>query len=201
MCSSSRVLVFFSQSMWGLCFVSQGIPRTTWGHPRLMIINIKSSSKPAASQCTVVAAVIHPCLLTVLSTLKACRGGIVREGRRRRLTREGSIKFLVAPQSMRVVVVTVLALYRNLIGNRRAHSDLLATITEAISREEEDVTMSSCSKKTALQFHRHLPRSARGITTQWVSFLSPPSLSHISLSLPPPMSKWFILVPGSEWGG
>ena len=47
--------------------------------------------------------------------------------------REGSIKFLVAPQSMRVVVVTVLALYRSLIGNCKACLDLLATITEAIS--------------------------------------------------------------------
>ena len=71
--------------------------------------------------------------------------------------REGSIKFPVAPQSMRAVVVTVLALYHNLIGNRKARSDLLATITEAISKEEEDVTTSSCFKKTAPQFRRHLP--------------------------------------------
>ena len=67
------------------------------------------------------------------------------------------MKFLVAPQSMRAVVVMVLALYHNLTGNRKARLDLLATITEAISREEEDVTTSSCFKKTALQFHQHLP--------------------------------------------
>ena len=107
--------------------------------------------------CSSDLAVIRPCLLTVLSMLKACRGGMVREGRRRRLTREGSIKFPVALQSMRVVVVMVLALYRSLIGNRKARSDLLATITEAISREEEDVTTSSCFKKTAPHFRRHLP--------------------------------------------
>ena len=71
--------------------------------------------------------------------------------------REGSIKFPVAPQSMRAVVVMVLALYRSLIGNRKARLDLLATITEAISREEEDVTTSSCFKKTAPWFHWHLP--------------------------------------------
>ena len=145
-----------------------------------------------------VAAVIRPCLLTVLSMLKACRDGMVCEGRRRWLTREGSIKFPVALQSMRAVVVTVLALYHNLIGNRKARSDLLATITEAISREEEDVMTSSCFKKTAPRFRRHLLQSARGIITQRVSFLSPPSLSHISLSLPPPMSKWFVLVLGFE---
>ena len=88
--------------------------------------------------------------------IKACRGGMAREGRRRQLMREGSIKFLVAPQSMRAVVVMVLALYHNLIGNRKAHLDLLATISEAILREEEDVTTSSCSKKTAPQFRWHL---------------------------------------------
>ena len=144
---------------------------------------------------------ICPCLLIVPSTLKACRAGMGREGRRRWLTREGSIKFLVAPQSMRAVVVTVLALYCSLMGNHKAHSDLLATITEAMSREEEDITPSSCFKKTAPRFRRHLPRFARGVITQWVSFPSLPSLLHILLSLPPPMSRWFIFALGFEWGG
>ena len=144
---------------------------------------------------------IRPCLFAVPSTLKACSGGMVREGKRRRLTREGSMKFPVAPQSMRAVVVTVLALYCSLMGNHKARSDLLATITEAISREEEDITTSSCFKKTAPQFCQHLPRSARGVTTQRVSFLSPLDLSHISLDLHPPMSRWFVLVLGFERGG
>ena len=125
---------------------------------------------------------------------------MVPEGRRSWLTREGSMKFPVAPQSMRVVVVTVLARYHNLIGNRKALLDLLATITKAISREEEDITTSSCFKKTAPRSCWHLPRFVRGAITQWVSFLSPPSLSHISLSLPPPMSRQFELAPGSKWG-
>ena len=116
-------------------------------------------------------------------------------------TREGSIKFPVAPQSMRAVVVMVLALYHSLIGNRSARSDLLATITEAILREEEDVTASSCFKKTAPRFRRHLLQFARGVITQWVSFLSLPSLLHISLSLPPPMLRQFILALGFEWDG
>ena len=146
-------------------------------------------------------AVIRPCLLTVPSTLKACKAGIDREGRRRRSTREGSIKFPVAPQSMRAVVVTVLALYCSLMGNRRAHSDLLATITEAISREEEDVTASSCFKKTALRLRRRLSRLSRGVITQRVSFLSLLSLLHISSSLPPPSSRWCVLVPVCEWDG
>ena len=127
---------------------------------------------------------IHPCLLTVPSTIKACKAGIDREGRRRQLTREGLIKFPVAPQSMRAVVVTVLALYCSLMGNHKARLDLLATITEAMSREEEDVTTSSCFKKTAPRFRRHLPQFAKVVITQQVSFLSLPILSRISLSLP-----------------
>ena len=66
------------------------------------------------------------------------------------------MKFPVAPQSMRAVVVMVLALYHSLMGNRKARSDLLATITEAMSREEEDITTSSWFKKTAPRFCRRL---------------------------------------------
>ena len=57
------------------------------------------------------------------STFKAWRGGIDCDGRRRRLTRDGSIKFLVAPQSMRAVVTTVLAPCFRQIGNWIARSD------------------------------------------------------------------------------
>ena len=54
-------------------------------------------------------AIIHPCLFGVPSTFKAWRGGIDRDGRRRRLTRDGLIKFPVAPQSTRAAVAMVLA--------------------------------------------------------------------------------------------
>ena len=96
---------------------------------------------------------------------------------------------------MRAVIVTVLALYHSLMGNCKARSYLLATITEAMLREEEDVTTSSCFKKTAPRFRRHLLRFVKGIITQRVSFLSLPSLSHISLSLLPPISD----VAGLAW--
>ena len=46
-----------------------------------------------------------------------------QDGRRRWRTREGSIKFLVALQSMRAVVTTVLTLCCRWMGNRIAHSD------------------------------------------------------------------------------
>ena len=51
---------------------------------------------------------------------------------------------------MRAVVMMVLVLYHSRMRNLKARLDLLATITEAMLREEEDVTMSSCFKKTAL---------------------------------------------------
>ena len=62
MCSSSNEIVFFTQSMQGLFFVSQGIPRTIWARPRPTIMRDKSSSKVVVWQWTWVAAVICPCL-------------------------------------------------------------------------------------------------------------------------------------------
>ena len=47
--------------------------------------------------------------------------------------REGSMKFLVAPQSIRAVVMMVLILYCRQMGNQIARSDWLATSTEAIA--------------------------------------------------------------------
>ena len=83
----------------------------------------KSSLKVVAWQWTRVVVVICPCLFRVPSTFRAWRGGIGREGRRRRLTRDGSIKFPVAPQLTRAVVTMVLAPCFRQIGNQIAHSD------------------------------------------------------------------------------
>ena len=109
MCSLLNKMVFFTQSMKGLFFVSQGIPNTIWAHPRPTIMRDKLSSKAMAWQWNHVVAVICPCLFRVPSMFRAWRGGIDCEGRRRRLTREGSMKFLVAPQSTRAVVTMVFA--------------------------------------------------------------------------------------------
>ena len=43
------------------------------------------------------------------------------------------MRFPVAPQSIRVVVAMVLILYCRRMGNRIAHSDWLATSTEAMT--------------------------------------------------------------------
>ena len=101
------------------------------------------------------AAVIHPCLLAVLLMLKAWRGWIDLDGRRRSWTKEGSIKFPVALQSMRAMAAMVLNLYCSQMGNRIAHSDLSATSTEAMTEEEGDVATPSCSKNMPLLFHWH----------------------------------------------
>ena len=107
---SLNEMVFFTQSIWGLFFVNQGISNTIWARPRPMIMRDRSSSKAVAWQWTRVAAVICPCLFGVLSMFRAWRGDIGHEGRRRQLMREGSMKFPVAPQSTRAVVTTVLTL-------------------------------------------------------------------------------------------
>ena len=123
MCSSGNEMVLVAQSIWGLFFVSHGIPSTTCAHPSPTIIRVKSSSKAEALQWTLVVAMIRPCLLTVPSTLKACRGWMGQDRRRRRWTREGSMKFPVAPQSIRAVVTSVLVLYCSRMGNQIARSD------------------------------------------------------------------------------
>ena len=133
MCASWNEMVLVTQSMRGLFFVSHGIPSTTCAHPSPTIIKVKSSSKAEALQWTLVVVVIRPCLLTVLSTLKACRGWMGRDGRRRHWMREGLMKFPVAPQSIRAVVATVLVLYCTRMGNQIARSDWLATSTEAMT--------------------------------------------------------------------
>ena len=75
-CSSSNKIVFFIQSIQGLFFINQGIPKTIWACPRPMIIRDRSSSKVVALQWTQVAAVIRPCLFRVPLMFKAWRGGI-----------------------------------------------------------------------------------------------------------------------------
>ena len=80
------------------------------------------------------------------------------------------MKFPVAPQSMRVVVMTVLVLYCRRIGNRIACSDWLATSTEVMMGEEDDVEASSCFKKTPPLFHQHLQQVGVGGATHQVSF-------------------------------
>ena len=116
-------MVFFTQSIQGLFFVNQGIPNTIWACPRPTIMRDKSSLKTVAWQWTQVAVVICPCLFGVPSMFRAWRGGIDCEGRRWWLTREGSMKFLVAPQSTRAVVTMVLAPCLRQIGNQIAYSD------------------------------------------------------------------------------
>ena len=149
-------------------------------------MRVRSSLKVAALQWTLVAAVIHPCLLAVLSMLKAWRGWIDQDGRRRSWTKEGSIKFPVALQSMRAVAATVLNLYCSQMGNQIAYSDLSATSTEAMTEEEGDIATPSCSKKTPLLFHWHQWRVGGDKATQQAFSPFLPILSCISQVLLPP---------------
>ena len=51
-CLLVNKIVFFTQSIQGLFFVSQGIPKTIWARPSPMIMRDKSSSKAVALQWT-----------------------------------------------------------------------------------------------------------------------------------------------------
>ena len=93
--------------------------------------------------------------------------------------RVGLIKFLVVPQSMRAVVTTVLVLYFRRIGKQMAHSSLLATSTEAMTKGE-DVAATPCFKKMLCLSHQLPWLAVKGETTQWISFLSPLTLLRIS---------------------
>ena len=107
-------------------------------------MRVRSSLKVVALQWTLVTAVIHPCLLAVLSMLKAWRGWIDLDGRRRSWTKEGSIKFPVALQSMRV-----LRGLRNQISSSahsgvvRRHLEPFWTLGSSTSNDEKSVRLKS----------------------------------------------------------
>ena len=97
------------------------------------------------------------------------------------------MKFLVALQSTRAVVTTVLMPYCRWMGKRIALLDLLATSTDTITKEE-DIVMASCSKKTLHPFHWLLWLTEGGTITQRISFLFLPILLCISPS--PTLQTW-----------
>ena len=105
---SSSITVFLFQSMVGFHFFSQGIPRMICFHPRLRTMSL-SFSVLSLNRISVWA--FHwmvPLALAVPSTLLVMMGlESFSRGNSRRQRRLISMKFLVAPQSMRVVVLTI----------------------------------------------------------------------------------------------
>ena len=116
---SGLVIVFLFQSMAGFHFFSQGIPRMICLRPRLRTMSL-SFSVLSLNRISVWA--FHqmvPLALAVPSTLLAMMGlGSFSRGNLRRQRRPTSIKFHVAPQSMRAVVLMICVPLDSLMGIR-----------------------------------------------------------------------------------
>ena len=123
-----KVLLF--QSMWGFRDFSQGIPRIIYLCSRLTTIRSRSS-EPCGNTMQVWAFQrIVPHRLGVLSTLKAPIGwGSLFRGKLVRDSSPRSMKFPVALESMRVVVLMVWVPTSSLIGKQSVHSLGEATST------------------------------------------------------------------------
>ena len=123
-----RVLLF--QLMWGFRDFSQGIPRIICLHPRLTTIRSKLS-EPCGNTMRVWAFQrIVPYWLGVLSTLKAPIGwGSLFRGKLARDSSPRSMKFPVAPESTRVVVLMVWVPTSSLMGKQSVCSLGEATST------------------------------------------------------------------------
>ena len=123
-----RVLLF--QLMWGFLDFNQGIPRIIYLHPRLTTMSSKSSEPCGKTMQVWAFQRIVPRQLGVPSMLKAPIGcGNFFRGKLASESSPRSMKFPVAPESMRVVVSTVWVPTSSLIGKRSVRSLGEATST------------------------------------------------------------------------
>ena len=154
-----RVMERQFQSIFGFHFFSQGIPRITLGLLSQSIISLMGSEWSSRVRTVLAFQWMVPFWFLVPSTLSAMMGS----GRQMRvkLSRERrcmSMKFPVAPESMRVVVSTVLFIACSKMG--KLMFLLLGDTTSTQFIEwEEDVEVTSLLKNTKLlgwRFQRFL---------------------------------------------
>ena len=130
--------VFASQSILGFHLHNQGIPRITCCRPRLRTMRLVFSLEWEKRMSVWAFHWMVPLTFVVPSTLYArmglgrrCRGKFALD------RRPMSMKFPVAPQSMRAVVSMICVPVANLIGRRIVHSFGNATSTWDRSWEED----------------------------------------------------------------
>ena len=122
--------VLFFQSMQGFLDLNQGIPRMICLRPRLMTISSKSSEQCGSTMRVRAFQRMVSRRLGVPSTLKVPMGwGSLFKGKLARDNSPRSIKFPVAPESMRAEVSTVWIPTSSLMGKQRVHSLEGATST------------------------------------------------------------------------
>ena len=118
------------QSMWGLHVLSQGIPKIIWWHPNPTTISSMFSSFLERSMWVDAFHMIVPHLLRESLALKARTGwDIFFRGRFMRERSPRSIKFPVAPESIRAGVLMICLPRSNLTGKQRVLSLSEATST------------------------------------------------------------------------
>ena len=116
-----RVLLF--QSMRGFMDLSHGIPRMICFCPRLTTIRSRLSDPCGNTMRVWAFQRIVPCRLGVPSTLKVPIGwGSLFRGKLVRDNSPRSMKFPVAPESMRAEVSTIWVPTSSLMGKWRVHS-------------------------------------------------------------------------------
>ena len=122
--------MFLFQSMVGFHFFSQGIPRMICLHSRLRtmslsfsILSLNRISVWAFHQMVPLALVVPSMLLAMMNLGRFSRGNS------RRQRRPTSMKFLVAPQSTRVVVLTICVPLDSVMGIHMVLSFGRAVIT------------------------------------------------------------------------
>ena len=135
--SSSSTTVFFLQSMVGFHFFSQGIPRMICFHPRLRTISLSFSVLSLNRMSVWAFHWMVPLALAVPSMLLVMMGlGSFSRGNPRRQRRLTLMKFPVAPQSTRAVVLTICVPLDSLMGIHMVLSFGRAVITWFTVREE-----------------------------------------------------------------
>ena len=135
--SSGSTTVCLLQSMVGFHFFSQGIPSMICFYPRLRTISLSFSilslnrmSVWAFHQMVPLPLVVPSTLLVVMDLESFSKGNL------RRQRRPTSMKFPVAPQSMRAVVSMICVPLDSLMGIRMVLSFGRAVITWFTVREE-----------------------------------------------------------------
>ena len=134
---SGSTTMFFLQSMVGFHFFSQGIPRMICFRPRLRTISLNFSILSLNRMLVWAFHQMVPLALVVPSMFLAMMGlGSFSRGNLRRQRRPTSMKFPVAPQSTRAVVLMICVPLDSLMGIHMVLSFGRAVIRWFTVREE-----------------------------------------------------------------
>ena len=131
--------------MVGFHFFSQGIPRMICFHPRLSVLSLNRILVWAFHWMVPLTLAVPSMLLAMMDLGSFFKGNSRRQGR------PTSMKFPVAPQSMRAVVLTICVPLDSLMGIHMVLSFEMAVITWFTVREEYINSSSQVKNPQVLQ--------------------------------------------------